>query len=172
MWPARRILKELADAPRRRQILTSFWKYGDENSRAMAQLQLARALHFRDETIRRMPAEKKADLLAARAGVAEFEQFLDIGLMAYHTHQQSAMMSAFLDHWKVPHENGSIDSDDYTAPTTEQVREAVEALGGQYDRRDIALYLAAAGLLMEDAWREGTWPVVDELAPALSEPKA
>lgn len=164
MWTARRILKELADVDRRRAILASFWKYADTQQKLVVQMHLAKALHFRDETIRKMPPEKKADLLATRIGVAEFEQFFEMALMHYHTHEKNTMLAAFLDHWKVPHDNGSIETDDYTAPTSEQVRDAVKALEGDYDRADIRLYLATAGLLMADGWREGTWPVVDEMA--------
>lgn len=164
MWNARRILREIADADLRRRILTAFWKHADTNSKVMAQMQLAKALHFRDETIRKMPPEKKADLLASRIGTPEFEQFLEVGLMAYHTHEKNSLMAAYLDHWKVPHENGSIEGDDYTAPNADQVREAVTTLEGQHERRDVILYLASAGLLMGDDWAKGVWPVVDELA--------
>jgi hypothetical protein len=163
MWTARRILKELVDADRRRAILSSFWKYGDAQQKLVVQMHLAKALHFRDETIRKMPAEKKADLLATRIGVSEFEQFFEMALMLHHTHEKNKMMAAFLDYWKVPHENGSIETDDYTAPTPDQVREAVKALEPDYDRTDIRTYLATAGLLMADGWREGAWPVVDEM---------
>ena len=163
MWTARRILKEIADPDRRRAVLAAFWRHGDNQSRLMAQMQLAKALHFRDETIRKMSPEKKAELLASRIGVAEFDQFLEIGLMAYHTHHANEMMAAFLDRWGVPHENGTIEADEYPVPNAEQVRDAVKALEGQYDRRDIALYLATAGLLMADEWQGATWPVVDEL---------
>jgi hypothetical protein len=166
MWTARRILRELADADLRRRILAAFWKHAEANSKLMAQMQLAKALHFRDETIRKMSPDKKAELLASRIGAPEFEQFLEIGLMAYHTHEQNALMAAYLDHWKVPHENGSIDSDDYTPPNADQIRDAVRALDGQHDRRDVILYLAAAGLLMSDEWAAGAWPVVDELLSA------
>jgi hypothetical protein len=165
MWTARRILKELADPDRRRRILTEFWKQGEQNARLTAQMQLAKAMNFRDQTIRKMPPEKKADLLASRLAAPEFEQYFEMALMAYHTTHQSAMMAAFLDLWKVPHENGSIESDDYTPPTAEQVREAVQALEGQYDRADVLIYLASAGLLMADAWREATWSVVDGMQP-------
>ncbi|MFP5246577.1 MAG: hypothetical protein ACLGH0_07770, partial [Thermoanaerobaculia bacterium] len=128
MWTARRILKELADADRRRAILTHFWKHADAHHRAIVQMHLAKAMHFREETIRKMPAEKKADMLAARIGIPELDQFLEMALMQYHTHMQNKMMAAFLDRWNVPHENGSIESDDYTPPTAEQVRDAVKAL--------------------------------------------
>lgn len=161
MWTARRILKELADPDRRRAILTTFFKHGDAQHKLVVQMHLARLLHFRDESIRKMPAEKKADLLASRIGVPELDQFLEMALMQYHTLEKSAMMGAFLDRWNVPHENGSIETEDYTPPTVEQVREAVKAL--EFDPVDVRIYLATAGLLMADAWRDATWPVVDEM---------
>lgn len=161
MWTARRILRDIADADRRRTILTAFWKHADAQHKIMAQMQLAKALHFRDETIRKMPPEKKAELLSSRIGVPEFDQYLEMALMQYHTTQQNAMMGAFLDRWNVPHVNGSIESDDYTPPTADQVREAAKDLG--YDPIDVKIYLATAGLLMADEWRNATWPVVDEL---------
>ncbi|HYI11867.1 MAG TPA: hypothetical protein VEK57_22615 [Thermoanaerobaculia bacterium] len=163
MWTARRILKELADADRRRAILSHFWRHADDHHRMVVQAHLAKALNFRQETIRKMPPEKKADLLASRIGVPEFDQFLEMALMQYHTREKSAMMGAFLDRWNVPHENGSIEKDDYTVPTSDQVRDAVKALEGEYARNDVRLYLATAGLLMEESWREATWPVVDEM---------
>lgn len=164
MWNARRILKELADPDRRRTILTHFWKHAEPHHRLVVQAHLARSMKFREETIRKMPPEKKADLLASRIGFPEFDQFLEMALMQYHTRDKPQMMAAFLDRWNVPHENGSIESDDYTPPTADQVRAAVKELEGEYDRTDIRIYLATAGLLMEERWREGTWPVVEELA--------
>jgi hypothetical protein len=159
MWTARRILKELADADRRRAILTAFWKQADAQHRLIVQMQLAKMLHFREESIRKMPAEKKADLLASRIGFPELDQYLEMALMQYHTSQKTEMMAAFLDRWNVPHENGSIESDDYTVPTADQVRAAAKEL--PYDPADVKIYLATAGLLMADQWREATWAVVD-----------
>lgn len=159
-------MKELADADRRRRILTAFWRYGDASSRAMAQVQLARALRFREESIRKLPPEKKAELTSARVGTPEFEQVLEIGLMAYHTHEQNALLAAFLDQWQIPHVNGAIEVDEYDAPTGEQVREAMRALEGQFDRQDVVIYFAAAGLLMGEDWAAAMWPVVDELTAA------
>ena len=164
MWNARRILKELVDSERRKKILTDFWRYAEPTSKAVATAQLAKALHFRDETLRKLPLEKKADLLASRIGAPEFEEHLELALMQYHTHEANDMMAAFLDRWGVPHVNGSIEAEDYKTPTADEVRSAVRDLEGTYDKRDIALYLASAGLLMTDEWRDATWPVVDELA--------
>lgn len=167
MYDARRILRDLADADRRKRILADFWRYAETQSKAMAIIQLSRALHFREETLRKLPADKKGELLGARAGAPEFEQFLEMALMQYHTHEQKEMMSAFLDLWNIPHEEGSIETDDYKAPNAEQVRTAVHQMADRYDKKDIALYLATAGLLMGPDWREGVWPVVDELGATM-----
>lgn len=163
MWTAKRILKELADNERRRTILTAFWKYADTHAKVAAQVHLAKALHFRDETIRKMPPEKKADLLASRIGVPEFDQFIEMALMQHHTHEKNAMMAAFLDRWNVPHQNGSIEAEEYKVPSADEVREAVNVLRAGYDEKDIAVYLATAGLLMGDEWEKATWPVVEEM---------
>jgi D-hexose-6-phosphate mutarotase len=163
MWTARRILKELADTDRRRTILAHFWRHAEAEQRLLVQMQLAKAMHFREETIRKMTPEKKADLLASRIASPELEQFLELALMQYHTRDKKELMAAFLDYWHIPHDQGSIEVDDYPRPTADQVREAVQALEGQFDRDEIRLYLATAGLLMADEWRDGTWPVVDEM---------
>jgi hypothetical protein len=166
MYDSRRILKELADDERRRRILSAFWRHADAQSKAVAIVQLARALHFREETLRKMPLEKKADLLGSRVGAHEFEQFVEMALMQYHTHDAVEMLSAFLDLWNIPHVNGSIEVDEYKVPTGGQVRDAVHQLESRYERADIEIYLAAAGLLMGDEWRDAAWPVVDELTAA------
>jgi hypothetical protein len=161
-WNCRRILRELADDDRRQRILHAFWKYADPTTRAVATAQLAKALHFRDETIRKMPADKKSELLASRIGAPDFEQTFETALMQYHTHEASTMLAAFLDRWGIPHVNGSIEVDDYTPPSVDAVRSAVKELA-QFDRRDVLIYLASAGLLMGGAWREATWAVVEEM---------
>lgn len=166
MWTARRILKELADPDLRRRILTAFWRHAEPHSKLLATAHLARALHFRDETLRKMPIEKKAELLGSRLGAAEFEEFFEMALMQYHTHEKREMMGAFLDRWSIPHSDGTIEAEDYARPTADQARSAVSDLAADFDRRDVALYFAAAGLLMDEAWREALWPVVDELAAA------
>jgi hypothetical protein len=160
-WNARRILREIADADLRHKVLRAFWRYGDATAKAVAIVQLAKSLHFRDETIRKMTADKKTELLASRVAAPEFEPTLDTALMLYHTHEANDMLAAFLDRWGVPHVKGSIESDDYKTPTADAVRSAVKEL--QFDPRAVALYLASAGLLMGGEWQSATWPVVDEV---------
>src|SRR6185503_20463305 len=99
MWDARKILKDLADEEKRKRILAAFWTHADGQTKAMAIVGLARALHFRDETIRKMPVPKKAELLGSRIGAHEFEELFEAALMHYHTHEANEMMGAFLDLW-------------------------------------------------------------------------
>jgi hypothetical protein len=170
MWTARRILKDLADADLRKRVLTAFWRYAEPSSRLLAAHHLAQAMRFRDETIKKMAPEKKAELLASRIGAPEFDQFLEMGLMQYHTHEKSDLLAAFLDRWGVPHEEGSIEAEEYERPKVDAVRAAVNELESQFRREDIVLYLAAAGLLMDDDWRAATWPVVDEMSASAPRP--
>ena len=162
MWDARRILRELTDADQKKSIFADFWRYADAQSKAIAVVQLAKAMRFRDESIRKLPLEKKAEFLAARANAPEFEELAEVALMQYHTHERNDLLAAFLDGWNIPHENGTIESDDYSPPDADAVRSAMTALEGTFDRRDMLLYLATAGLLMGGKWQEATWPVVDE----------
>ena len=162
-FTSRRILRDLADDARRQHILRAFWRYADAPTKAVATALLAKSLHFRDETIRKMPADKKSELLASRIGAADFEQTFETALMQYHTHEVNTMLAAFLDRWGIPHVNGSIEVDDYKPPSVDAIRSAARELEGQFDRRDIAIYLASAGLLMGGAW-EGAWGVAEEIA--------
>ena len=73
-WNARRILRELADADKRREILADLWRFEDAEGRLAAQAYLAKKLHFRDVTIKKLAPERKAELLAARANDPEVER--------------------------------------------------------------------------------------------------
>lgn len=171
MWTARRILKDLATPDERQEILTAFWRSGEETARHVAVAHLAKALHFREQTLRKSPPEKKAELLAARLGAPELEETFEIALMNWHTATARDLMTAFLDRWGVPHENGVIEAEDYAVPDERAVETAVEELSGTWPLRKILLYLASAGLLMGEAlpaWRDATWPVVDRRVASLA----
>ena len=163
-WPARRILRELCSPERRRDILLAFWSRGDQASRRMAQAQLAKSLHFRDETMKKLPAEKKAELLAARLASSEFEPHFEAALLTFHVLERAELMGAFLDAWGIRHKDGSIEDDEYSVPSREKVESAVTELGARFPGDDVLLYIATAGLVMGQGmpeWREATWPVVD-----------
>lgn len=163
-WTARRILKEIASPAERLAILTAFWKEADETSRLVATATLANALRFREQTLRKSPAEKKAELLASRIGAPDLEETLEVALMTWHTGHGRGMMAAFLDRWGVPHNEGLIEVEEYEVPSRPQVESAVGELDSKFPLREILLYLASVGLLMGEGmpeWREATWPVVD-----------
>jgi len=165
-WSARKILSDLCDNTKRLEILSSFWSGGEDTQRRIATAHLSRTMHFREETLRKAPREKKAGWLASRLGSPELETCFEAALMVYHTTQASEMLAAFLDQWEIAHKDGTIEDDDYKAPTEEQVRSGVEALRPRFPMQDIVLYLASAGLLMGPDWRKATWPVVDDLIAA------
>jgi hypothetical protein len=170
-WSAKQILNTLADAELRRRIVATFWKKGESHAKAVALVHMAKTMHFREETLRKAPAEKKADWLLSRLSAPELAEAFEMSLMLHHTAEKAELMGAFLDRWNIPHDNGTIESDDYKAPTREQVESAVAELEPKFGARDIALYLATAGLLMgagETGWREAMWPVVDQLAAKVS----
>ena len=163
-WSARRILRDLCDADRRVEVLSAFWLHGDDMSRRLAVAQLAKSMRFREASMRKLPVEKKAQLLAARIGSADFEDFYEAALLAFHLSERKDLMAAFLDEWQIPHEDGAIGEDEYEPPTRERVEAALASLAERFDRRDMLLYLATAGLVMGDQgspWRAATWPVVE-----------
>jgi hypothetical protein len=165
-WNARRILKELCTAERRKEILTLFWTDAEKDTRELVTAALAKGLNFRLDSVRKAPPARRAELLGMQLHVPQFEEPLEIALMLYHTGRANELLSAFLDAWKIPHENGSIEVDDYPVPDAAAVTKAVAALKSKFPEADIALYLATAGLLMgrdEPKWREATWPAVDGL---------
>lgn len=166
-WSARRILRELCNADRRLEILTAFWLHADDMSRRIAVSQLAKSMRFREGSMRKLPVEKKAQLLAGRIGSAEYEEFFEAALLSFHLSERKELMAAFLDEWGIAHEDGAIGDEEYQPPSREGVRDAVRALSDRFDRDDILLYLATAGLVMGDAdspWRAAAWAIVDEEA--------
>lgn len=171
-WSARRIINELATPELRREIVISFWRNAEPQARAAAIAHLAKAMNFRTDFLRKATVEKKSDWLIQRSSLHELHEALEMALMLHHTNTRGEMMGAFLDRWGIPHEAGTIEAEEYAAPDEKSVREAVSELRQRFDLRDIAIYLATAGLLMEgpeSAWRESTWMVVDDLAGELAD---
>ena len=169
-WNARTILKNICDTPLRQSVLEAFWTSGNDALRMQTLAQLATSLRFRPETLRKAPTQRKAELLGSRMTAHEFEEALEIALMTYHTTEASELLAAFLDEWGIPHQQGTIESEDYPVPSGADVVNAVEKLRDRFPRRNVVLYLATAGLLMGEAlpkWREATWPLVETMAAEL-----
>lgn len=170
-WTARRILTELCDRERREEIAAAFWRHADAQSRAVATAELARALSFREAKLRGAPVEKKAAWLLSRLPSPRFSDVFETALMVFHTSERRELMGAFLDHWGIPHADGIVEVDEHAPPTRAAAQSAARELRERFAPRDVVLYLATVGLLMESVahgWAGATWPVVDELAAELS----
>ena len=175
-WTARRILKELCGTSQRRSILAAFWREAEPDTKNMVIAALARNLNFRLDSIKKATPERKGELLGMQLHIAQFEEPMEIALMLYHTGQAKELLGAFLDSWKIPHVDGSIEVEEYPIPTAAAVARSSARLKDRFPEADIALYLATAGLLMgrdEPKWREATWPEVERIRTqvTLSAPK-
>lgn len=165
-WNARRILNEIASPETRQTILKEFWRGADPQTKALATAHLAKAMRFREETIRKATVDKKAEWLSTRASAPELEHALEAALMAYHTKHARELMGAFLNQWNIPHVDGSIEVEEYEPPTEQAVTSSIESLRSTYSAEQMKLYLTSAGLIMGAAdprWRQATWPAVEHL---------
>lgn len=118
---------------------TAFWR--DEQAQleqAEAVALIARHIKFRPKSVISMPVEKKARHLA---GMAQVSDLLAARLLiSYHLDQQRPMMGAFLDALGMAHDEGLITEESPSAPPSEKLDEAVNALAGRYPRPDVARY--------------------------------
>jgi hypothetical protein len=163
-WTARRILTELCDRDRREAVLVAFWRHAEPGSRAVATLELARALSFREVKLRQAPVEKKAAWLLSRLPSPRFTEVFETALMVYHTSAARELMAACLDRWGIAHQDGILEGDEHAPPDESAVEAALGELRERFLLADLLLYLATVGLLMEPVragWAAAAWPVVD-----------
>ena len=136
---------------RKLEAATAFWN--DENA-GVEQMEaiatIAQRIKFRTKSVAAMPVEKKSRQLATMPGVSEMVAARM--LVAYHLDRQRPMMGSFLDALGVKHENGLIEDEEMGPPTPEKLREAATALGTQYPREDVALYLSTLVWQDPDTW--------------------
>lgn len=165
-WTTRRILTELCDPERRLEIARCFWRHATPDARRAAVGVLAKAIRFRDQKVKEAPVEKKAAWSAARYQDPDLATLWTEALAVFHVTERGELMSACLDAWGVPHEAGIVESEEYPFPEPEVLGATIPSLAEQHPARDLALYLATAGLVMghdDPRWRAATWPAVDVL---------
>lgn len=125
---------------RRLQAAEAFWsdpEGGLEQAEAVALI--AQKIKFRAKSVITMPAEKRARHLASFPVVSELVAARL--LVAYHLAHQRPMMGTFLDAIGIAHENGMIAEEEVKAPPPETLRKGASAIGGQYPKDDVALYI-------------------------------
>ena len=121
--------------------------------------EVAKALKFRPQAIRKLPMQKRAQrarkiLATGSKGELCYELF---GTYLVRTKQE--LVTAFLDATGVAHEDGMIEDVETGIPDPEKIETAVAELDQKFDSDDVTLYLALAAEQWPDseavvaAWR-------------------
>jgi hypothetical protein len=104
--------------------------------------EVARALKFRPQAIRKLPFERRAkkarSILEATSNAELCYEVFGSYLMA--TRKQ--LVIDFLDATGVPHEDGMIANVESASPAADKIGAAVAELDKNYDQDDVTLYLA------------------------------
>lgn len=119
--------------------------------------EVAKALKFRPQMIRKLPLEKRAKsarAILARGGNAELCYELFGSYLLKHTKD---LVLAFLDGTDVKHEDGMVDDIVAEKPTGDKVATTVAELDKTFDSADVTLYLSMAA---------EQWPSVPEVDAA------
>lgn len=113
---------------------------------------IALALKSRPVAIKRMPFEQRAGYLAKV--VRPERNLVSSLLLALHLHNRVPLMSQFLDHLQIPHENGLIDIEHEMEPVPEdKVEGAVEAVLKTNPMEQVDLYLVTIYMMDPSTWR-------------------
>ncbi len=119
--------------------------------------EVAKALKFRPQMIRKLPMEKRAR--QARK-IIEGPSNRDLCYELFGTYlvrTRKDLVTGFLDATGVAHEEGMIQDTEESPPDGSKIAGAVQDLDGSFDAEDVTLYLA---LCVE------MWPDSEELASA------
>lgn len=168
-FSTRRILIDLCDAERRLEIARCFWRHATPEARRTAVGVLAKAIRFRDQKVKEAPVEKKAAWSVSRFQDPELATLWTEALAVFHLTERRALMAACLDSWGVPHDDGVVETDDYTFPDPPTLGATIPTLAETFAGGDLALYLATAGLIMghdDPRWRAAAWPAAEALVAA------
>lgn len=99
---------------------------------------IAKHIKFRPKSVLSLPVEKKAKHLATMGQVSDL--LAARLLVAYHLQHQRPMMGRFLDALGIEHENGLINDESPSTPTSEKLDEAVKVLAGEFPKPDVSRY--------------------------------
>jgi hypothetical protein len=117
--------------------------------------EVAKALKFRPQAIRKLPLEQRAR--AARK-LLERTRNTDLAYElfgGYLIKQSRTLVTDFLDATGVEHQEGLVEDTEQGRPDPAKLQAAVSALDAKYPREDVTLYLAIS---------TQTWPEVEQIA--------
>ena len=162
MTPAQ-IWREMT-AEQRLAAAGALWSDSDSvHQQAEAVQAIARQLHFRPQSVLKLPPERRARHLAAVRLVTE--SLASRALVVYHLATRRPMLEAFLDRLGVAHENGLIAEGAKAAPIEARLREAAAALLAAFPPADVRVYLLTLAAQDPETWGP-LGPIVRELIPS------
>ena len=132
--------------------------WGETPTRREADFAIMHGMHFRETAVRQLSVDKRAQYLAR--SIRPTDSLAGSLLLALHLEKRRAMLSAFLDALKIPHENGLISEDhDMKPPTAATLAKAATVLNDRFPREEVELYLATLYVLDRETWA-GLGPVL------------
>jgi hypothetical protein len=141
----------------------AFWADNDSVPQQMEAIQaIARQLHFRPQSVLRLPQEKLARHLASQSRASE--SLAGRLLVVYHLSRQRPMLEAFLNQLGIAHEQGLISDAGPHAPDPAALGAAAEALKTQFPVEDVRLYFRTLAAQDPETWGAlaeivSRWPV-------------
>ena len=110
--------------------------------------EVAKALRFRPQAIRKLPMTKRA---AKARRLIEGPKNADLAYELFGTYlvkTKKELVTGFLDATGVKHDDGMIEDVDATPPAEDKIATAISELDGKFEPADVTLYLS----LCVDMW--------------------
>jgi hypothetical protein len=125
--------------------------WGEAPTRREADFAIIQGMRFRESAVRQLSVDKRAQYLAR--SIRPTDSLAGSMLLALHLGERRAMLSAFLDALKIPHENGLIAEDhDMKPPSAATLEMAARALHDRFPGDEVELYLATLYVLDRHTW--------------------
>ncbi len=148
------------DSSRRREAALAFWESPETapEDRDLAEGELARRLHFRPQSVRKLPRERKARYLAEWGNPPGI--LVQLMLQQWLLNRRP-MLIRFLDTLRIPHREGLFEEDAFPIRSRDDLARAADVLYAEFPEDEVDLYLS---YLLEAEPEH--WP---ELGPVLEE---
>jgi hypothetical protein len=132
-----------------RALYTHDW--GESPTRREADFAIMSGMRFRETAVRQLSVDKRAHYIAR--SIRPTDSLAGSLLLALHLEQRRAMLSAFLDALKIPHEDGLIKEDhELKPPSPAALAKAAKSLRDAFPAEDVELYLATLYVLDRVTW--------------------
>lgn len=124
---------------------------GGSAHRQMADAAIARAIRFREVSVRGLPPLRRAEHLAR--SVRPDDRLASALLLALHLELRRPLLAAFLDALGIPHEQGAILEDHETAPPPpERLAAAAIELFSRFPEDHVEIYFASLLAMDRETW--------------------